>query len=103
MSPTLGPLDVASIPQTPATERHYTVQEVANIWQLSPQKIRRLFQDEPGVLNVAIPRLLKPREGKRSGPKRACLRIPQSVLDRVHQRRSQSGWLAKMQARNRVV
>lgn len=31
-------------------ERHYTVAEVSEAWNLSADKVRRLFQDEPGVL-----------------------------------------------------
>ncbi len=48
-------------------ERHYAVIEVAEMWNLSPDKVRELFEHEPGVLvigdrsvgatsTVAIPR-----------------------------------------------
>jgi hypothetical protein len=64
-----------------ATERHYSVAEVAEMWQLSPNAVRKLFQNEPGVLALGEPR---PKYGRRRGY--VTLRIPQSVLDRVHRR-----------------
>ena len=68
-----------------ALEKHYTPQEVAELWGLSDSAVRRLFQDEPGVLRVGEPsrrlgRLLKRRY--------FTLRIPESVVIRVHQRLS---------------
>jgi hypothetical protein len=36
----------------PPLQRHYTVDEVAALWQLSRDTVRRLFQDEPGVLTI---------------------------------------------------
>lgn len=64
-----------------ATERHYSVAEVAELWKLSKSKARKLFQNEPGVLALGEPR---PKFGRRRGY--VTLRIPQSVLDRVHRR-----------------
>ncbi|MCX6620334.1 MAG: hypothetical protein NTY38_04525 [Acidobacteria bacterium] len=32
--------------------RMYTPRELADLWQLSEQSIRRLFQDRPGVLKI---------------------------------------------------
>src|SRR6266852_3840570 len=31
-------------------ERHYAVTEIAEMWNLSPDKVRELFEKEPGVL-----------------------------------------------------
>jgi hypothetical protein len=70
-----------------ATERHYSVEEVADLWKLSPSAVRRLFQHEPGVLTIGEPR---PKFGRRRG--KVTMRIPQSVLDRVHQRRCIVGY-----------
>lgn len=64
-----------------ATERHYSVAEVAEMWQLSPNAIRKLFQNEPGVLALGEPR---PKFGRQRG--KVTLRIPQSVLERVYRR-----------------
>jgi len=64
-----------------ATEPHYSVAEVAEIWKLSPSAVRRLFQREPGVLTIGEPR---PKYGRRRG--KVTLRIPRSVLERVYRR-----------------
>jgi hypothetical protein len=65
-----------------ATERHYSVAEVAELWNLSRDAVRRLFQKEPGVLVIGDAR---PKYGRRSY---TTLRIPESVLQRVHRRLS---------------
>ena len=59
-------------------ERHYSVAEIAGLWNLSADAVRKLFQDEPGVLVL----------GGQSAHKRryTTLRIPESVLKRVHRR-----------------
>ena len=48
---------MADLMQMPATERHYTLREIADMWQISYQTARRMFQDEPGVLAFSLPRL----------------------------------------------
>ncbi len=67
--------------QTPALgERHYAVVEIAEIWHLSTDKVRDLFEDEPGVLAIG-----------RSNPRKRrylTLRIPESVVERVYLRLS---------------
>lgn len=65
-----------------STERHYSVAEIAEMWNLSKDAVRRLFQKEPGVLIIGE---LRPKYGRRPY---TTLRIPQSVLDRVHRRLS---------------
>jgi hypothetical protein len=68
----------------PATafERHYTPQELAEMWNFDPNTIRRMFDDEPGVLKEG-------KQGRRDG-KRAyiSIRIPASVALRVHARKT---------------
>ncbi len=71
-----------------ATERHYSVSEVAKQLNLSDKTVRRMFEEEAGVLKISFPRLLQ--SGRRHKP-HVQLRIPASVLDRVHQQRS-AGW-----------
>lgn len=61
-------------------ERHYDVAELAVLWNLSEDTIRRLFRGEPGVLVLS-----RARRGKRSY---TTLRIPESVAQRVHARLS---------------
>jgi len=68
-----------------ALEKHYSPQEVAEIWGLSDDKVRRLFQDEPGVLKVGEP---SQRLGRKLKRRYFMLRIPESVVIRVHQRLS---------------
>lgn len=62
-------------------EQHYTVRELAELWAFSNDTIRRLFEDEPGVLMIGE-RL--PRRKRRY----VTLRIPSSVAARVHRRMS---------------
>lgn len=71
-----------SSPQAPpssATERHHTVKAVAAMWQISPDSVRRLFQDEPGVLGIG-------HDDSPTARRYKILRIPQSVLERVYRR-----------------
>ena len=72
---------LASGAQSPVSERHYTAAEVAAMWSLSKDTVRRMFQDEPGVLVLG---------GRSSSRKRryVTLRIPLSVLERVHRQYS---------------
>jgi hypothetical protein len=62
-------------------ERHYAVAEISDIWGLSPQVVRELFEREPGVLVIGD----KPTFGKR---RYRTLRIPATVMERVHRRLS---------------
>ena len=62
-------------------ERHYAVAEIAEIWNLSADKVRELFENEPGVLVIGE---RSPRHKRRY----VTLRIPQKVLERVHHRLS---------------
>jgi hypothetical protein len=60
---------------------NYTVKELATIWGFSTDKIRELFEDEPGVLKVQSPA----KRGKRPY---TSIRIPESVASRVQRRMS---------------
>ena len=62
-----------------ALERHYTVAEIAALWELSEDCIRAIFRHAPGVLKLARPE----RRNKRGY---TSLRIPESVLQRTHER-----------------
>jgi hypothetical protein len=65
-------------------ERHYEVDEIAKMWHLSRDTIRRIFFSEPGVLKVVRP-------GTRYKRSHVTLRIPESVLRRVHRGMSEAG------------
>jgi transcriptional regulator GlxA family with amidase domain len=70
-----GHLRIAEIVGTSgALERHYSVQEIAELWQLSRTTVARIFRDEPGVLKIGRER---PRRGSRAY---MTLRIPESVV-----------------------
>jgi predicted transcriptional regulator len=63
----------------PALERHYSVMEIAKIWNLSQQTVTKYFIEEPGVL----------KHGNAPTRKRrtyTTLRVPESVVIRVHNR-----------------
>lgn len=62
-------------------ERHYSVAEVAEMWNLCRDVVRGIFAEEPGVFKYGSDR----RRGKRGYH---TLRIPESVLDRVYRRMS---------------
>jgi hypothetical protein len=64
-----------------ALEPHYSIQEVAEIWGLCENSVRELFKNEPGVVKLERPR---PRHKRRY----ITVRIPLSVLERVHRRMS---------------
>ena len=66
-------------PPDPALEKHYSVIEVAKLWSLSENTICRMFTGEPGVVEWG---------SEESRFKRAykTMRIPESVLQRVHRR-----------------
>jgi hypothetical protein len=72
-------------PGPPALERHYSIQEIASLWRVSPDTARRLFEDEPGVIEVGQQRRARKRKSYRT------LRVPQSVVERVHHRCSFTG------------
>lgn len=60
--------------------RHFSVNEIAELWNLGRDMVRGLFQKEPGVLVLG--------DQKSSGRKRryVTLRIPEDVVRRVHAR-----------------
>jgi len=62
-------------------ERHFTPQELADMWKVSVQTIREIFQNEDGVLKIG-------RDGTRTRRRYKTLRIPESVVERVHTRLS---------------
>jgi hypothetical protein len=74
--------EIEPILQHPAAERHYTPFEVAEIWNVSANTIRKLFANEEGVLTIG--------GEKRYGKAKtwSTIRIPESVLIRVHRKLS---------------
>jgi len=62
--------------------RHYTIAEIAALWSLSDDSVRKIFEREPGVLVISNQKLY--------GRKRSytTIRVPEFVLERVHRRLS---------------
>lgn len=65
-----------------STERHYSPADIAAMWRLSVDSVRKIFEKEPGVLIIGNS---QSRRGKRSY---TTLRIPQTVLNRIHKKLS---------------
>lgn len=64
-----------------ALERHYRVSEVAQLWGVKHMTVRRLFENEPDVLRIG-------NEESCFRRRRITLSIPESVMKRVHQKRT---------------
>ena len=65
-----------------AAEIHLEVKQVAALWGMSDEAVRRLFRDEPGVLKIGR------QESQGRKRRKVTLRIPLSVVQRVHRRLS---------------
>ena len=65
-------------------ERHLSPAELAEVWNLSEDTVRRMFEREPDVLIFENPDRVSSR-------RRRTLRIPESVAERVHRRLSNRG------------
>jgi hypothetical protein len=67
------------LPGSPAFQRHFTVDELSELWHIDAKLVRRMFLNEPGVVKFGRPE---------SRYKRGyiSLRIPATVVERVHNR-----------------
>ena len=63
-------------------EKHYTPKEIAALWSVHENSVRRLFIDEEGVLKLGA-------LNKRKARSYVTLRIPAHVVDRVYRQRTQ--------------
>ena len=73
-------LEAASTDASPFQERHYSPAELAALWGLSAEAVRRMFLAEPGVF------VLGRSASTRRQRQYRTLRIPASVAERVHRR-----------------
>jgi hypothetical protein len=72
-------------------ERHYSPADLGELWNLSADTVRRMFENEPGVLAF--------ENSTRSSSRRfRTLRIPESVAQRVYSRFGNTG----MHGRGRI-
>jgi len=67
-----------------ALEKHYSASELAQLWGLSEKSIRRIFSSEPGVVKWG-------HDESRFKRAYMTLRIPESVVQRVHRRMREVG------------
>jgi hypothetical protein len=73
------------------TEKHYSINELAH-WGFSETTLRKWFRNEPGVLHLEGPGLMK-GTAKQSYD---TLSIPESVAQRVYERLQHRPELAKV-------
>jgi hypothetical protein len=74
-------LNIHGTAQSQATiERHYTINELAEVLRMSFERVRLLVKDEPGVLRFSQ----APKQGARR--RRTMYRIPESVVQRILRR-----------------
>jgi hypothetical protein len=66
----------ALVTEAGAFERHYRIGELARMWRLGRETIRRLIKDEPGVIKI--------RMGCRKA--HTTYSVPESVARRIHTR-----------------
>ncbi len=76
----MKPPEPIPVPNSPAMEKHFTPEELGELWGLSADTIRRLFEEEPEVLKI--------ERSKRKSRRYRTLRIPASIAERVHRRES---------------
>ena len=62
-----------------AMEKHYSLEQIGELWGLSIRTVRKMFEHEPGIIVFGNTGSLKKR-------RYLTLRIPESVLLRVHRR-----------------
>ena len=60
----------------PTFERHYRISELAEIWGLGRETVRRLIKDDPGVIKI--------RMGRKKT--HTIYTIPESAARRIHTR-----------------
>ena len=79
-----GPQPAQGQDLTTVFERHYSVKELASLWNLSDRTIRRMFVGEPGVVEWGACERRRKRAYK-------TIRIPESLARRVHRKLRKAG------------
>jgi hypothetical protein len=82
VSETIGNVAKLTASATIAQERHFDVAEIAALWNLSQDKVRRMFENEANVM------VIQEEISKHRSRRYRTLRIPESVMTRVHRRLS---------------
>lgn len=68
---------------SPLEERHYTIAELATMWNFSPEFVRQMVRGEPGVTEW-----VRQRPGRR---RYRVIRVPHSVAERLYRRALERG------------
>ena len=66
-------------PQLPALEPHFTPDQLAEMWSMSPNSVRRLCEEEGGCLVIVRPEQLHKRRYK-------TVRMPQSTAIKIYEK-----------------
>jgi hypothetical protein len=63
-------------PENTAFEKHYRIGDLARLWKLGRETVRKLVMNEPGVIKIRL------------GRKKAhtIYAVPESVAERIHTR-----------------
>lgn len=64
------------IVENPTFEKHYRIGELAKMWGLGRETVRKLVKDDPGVIKVRL--------GKKKAHTIYC--VPESAAHRIHTR-----------------
>lgn len=59
-----------------AFEKHYRVSELAELWKIGRETVRRIVKDDPGVIKI--------RRGRKKS--HTTYSVPESVARRLHTR-----------------
>jgi len=73
-------MPVENPPATPALAAHFSPAQIAEYWGVSEDTVRRLFENEPGVLAIET------SNGRYRRRKYRVLRIPLAVVEQVHRK-----------------
>jgi hypothetical protein len=68
--------EVAVLVEKTTFEKHYRVGELAELWGLGRETVRKLIMNEPGVIKIRL--------GRRKA--HTMYSVPESVAERVHTR-----------------
>ena len=77
----------------PGLEPLLSPRQVGEYLGVDESTVRKWFAHQPGVLKISMPRLLR----NRKHAPRTFLRIPRSVLERLHQERTRGFALGEIQ------
>jgi len=71
-----SPLNLAMSAEHTAFEKHYRVGELAELWSLGRETVRKLVKDDPSVIKI--------RQGRKKS--HTTYSVPESAARRIHTR-----------------